>query len=187
MTFHSRLARADDIPVLQTLMERAIEVNQRPFLTAAEIDSSRAIMGLDRQLIADGTYFVVEDESGQIVGCGGWSRRNTLYGGDSTHDRDASLLDPAVDAARVRAMYTDPDHTRRGIGRIILELCESAAAAEGFTRLQLASTLSGEPLYTAYGFRATEHVVDASGGAPVPLIRMERPVDRPRESPFSPD
>jgi GNAT superfamily N-acetyltransferase len=100
-----------------------------------------------------------------------------LYGGNQTPGRDAKLLDPAVDAARVRAMYTSPAFARRGVGRLILSLCEAAASAEGFTRLELMSTLSGEPLYTAYGFRALERVEDATGGAPVPIIRMEKPVD----------
>ena len=132
-------------------------------------------MGVDNDLISDGTYFVVETD-GEIAGCGGWSRRATLYGGSHSPDRDSKLLDPSVDAARVRAMYTNPTHARRGVGRLILTLCEQAAAAEGFKRLELMSTLSGEPLYTAYGFRPLERVVDATGGAPVPLIRMEKPI-----------
>src|SRR5208282_3012169 len=99
-------------------------------------------MGLDTQLVADRTYFLVE-EDGRLAGCGGWSRRATLYGGDhSTALRDEALLDPAGDAARVRAMYTHPDFARRGVGRLILGLCEAAAAAEGFGRVQLMATLS---------------------------------------------
>jgi len=136
-----------------------------------------AIMGIDTQLINDGTYFVVELD-GDIAGCGGWSRRATLYGGNQTPGRDSELLDPAVDPARVRAMYTNLAYARRGVGRLILSLCEAAAAAEGFTRLELMSTLSGEPLYyTACGFRPLEQVADATGGAAVPLVRMEKPVD----------
>jgi GNAT superfamily N-acetyltransferase len=175
-TLTSRVAARSDVPALTAVMDAAIAELQRSFLDDAQIASSRAIMGIDTQLIDDGTYFVVES-GGEVAGCGGWSRRATLYGGNQTPGRDASLLDPAVDAARVRAMYTSPAHARRGVGRLILSLCESAAAAEGFTRLELVSTLAGEPLYTAYGFRPVERLEDATGGAPVPIIRMEKPVD----------
>jgi GNAT superfamily N-acetyltransferase len=173
----SRLAVPADVPALTGLMDAAIAALQRDFLDDAQISSSRAIMGIDTQLIDDGTYFVVESD-GELAGCGGWSRRATLYGNNDTFGRDSHLLDPAVDAARVRAMYTSPAFARRGIGRLILSLCEAAAAAEGFTRLELMATLSGEPLYTAYGFRPLEHVEDATDGSgvPVPGIRMEKPV-----------
>lgn len=173
--FISRLAVLEDVPALQEVMDAAIEELQRGFLTPSEICSSRAIMGIDTQLIEDQTYFIVQCGD-DIAGCGGWSRRATLYGGNQTPGRDAKLLDPALDPARVRAMYTHPAYARRGVGRLILSLCEAAAAAEGFTRLELMSTLSGEPLYTAYGFRPIERVSDATGGVPVPLIRMEKPV-----------
>jgi GNAT superfamily N-acetyltransferase len=174
--FTSRLAILADVPALTVLMDAAISELQRGFLDDAEIESSRSIMGIDTQLIDDGTYFVVES-SGDIAGCGGWSRRATLYGGNQTPGRDSQLLDPTIHPARVRAMYTSPAFARRGVGRLILSLCEGAAAAEGFTRLELMSTLSGEPLYTVYGFRPLERIVDATGGAAVPLIRMEKPVD----------
>jgi GNAT superfamily N-acetyltransferase len=172
----SRLAVPADVPALTMLMDAAIAELQRAFLDDDQIASSRAIMGLDTQLIDDGTYFVVESGT-DIAGCGGWSRRATLYGGNQTPGRDSNLLDPMVDPARVRAMYTHPAYARQGVGRLILSLCEAAAASEGFTRLELMSTLSGEPLYTAYGFRPLERLVDATGGAPVPLVRMEKPVD----------
>jgi GNAT superfamily N-acetyltransferase len=174
--FTSRLAVSGDIPALTVLMDAAIAELQRTFLDDSQIASSRAIMGIDTQLIDDGTYFVVE-LGDDIAGCGGWSRRATLYGGNQTPGRDSQLLDPSVDPARVRAMYTNPAHARRGVGRLILSLCEAAAAAEGFTRLELMSSLSGEPLYTAYGFRALERLEDSTGGVPVPLVRMEKPVD----------
>ena len=132
-------------------------------------------MGLDHQLIDDGTYFVVESD-GQLAGCGGWSRRATLYGGDHSAGRDSALLEPSRDPARVRAMYTHPAYARRGVGRLILSLCEAAAASEGFTRLELMSTLSGEPLYAANGFRPLERLLDDTGGAPVPIIRMEKAI-----------
>jgi GNAT superfamily N-acetyltransferase len=171
MQLTSRTAVRADIPELVPLMEAAIGELQRGFLDAAQIESSRAIMGLDVQLIDDGTLYVVECD-GQLAGCGGWSRRATLYGGDHSAGRDSGLLDPARDPARVRAMYTHPDFTRRGVGRLVLALCESAAAAEGFTRLELMSTLAGAPLYRAAGFIPIEETEDASGGVPVPIIRM---------------
>jgi GNAT superfamily N-acetyltransferase len=175
MQLTSRKAVRADIPELVPLMEAAIGELQRGFLDAAQIESSRAIMGLDVQLIDDGTYYVVECD-GQLAGCGGWSRRATLYGGDHSAGRDSGLLDPARDPARVRAMYTHPDFTRRGVGRLVLALCESAAAAEGFTRLELMSTLAGAPLYRAAGFIPIEETEDASGGVPVPIIRMGKPI-----------
>ncbi len=167
----SRLAGPQDLPALEAVMAAAIGELQRGFLTPAQIEASRMIMGLDRQLVADGTYFIVE-AGGRIAGCGGWSRRATLYGGDHTPGRDPELLDPARDAARVRAMYTHPDFARRGVGRRILELCEAAAKTEGFTRLELMGTMSGRPLYESYGFVAIEEILDDRGGEPVPLVRM---------------
>jgi GNAT superfamily N-acetyltransferase len=172
-----RPATRDDIPALVPLMRAAIEELQKAYLDEAQIESSHAIMGLDHELIDDGTYFVVECD-GQLAGCGGWSRRATLYGGDHSAGRDSALLDPARNPARIRAMYTHPAFTRRGVGRLILSLCESAAAAEGFTRLELMSTLAGAPLYSAAGFEPIEEVEDASGGAAVPLIRMGKRIAR---------
>ena len=173
ISLHHRLATRDDIAVLTALMNAAIGELQKPFLTDAQISSSRAIMGLDTQLIDDGTYFVVEQD-GLIAGCGGWSRRATLYGGDSSPGRDIAPLDPAKDAARVRAMYTHPDFTRRGVGRLILALCEDAARTEGFSCVELMATMAGEPLYRACGFDAIEEVVDERGGVGVPLLRMKK-------------
>jgi GNAT superfamily N-acetyltransferase len=175
VTLTHRLATAADIPALDAVMGAAIGELQRDFLTPEQIASSRMIMGLDRQLIADGTYFVVEEDA-RVAGCGGWSRRATLYGGDHTPGRDAALLDPAAEAARVRAMYTHPAFARRGVGRLILQLCEEAARAEGFRRLELMATLSGQPLYAAFGFEPIEAILDDRGGAAVPLVRMGKPI-----------
>jgi len=130
-------------------------------------------LGLDTQLIDDGTYFIVE-VNGQLAGCGGWSRHATLYGGDQMPGRSAALLDPSKDAARIRAMYTHPHHTRKGIGRLIIRLCEEAAKAEGFTTMELVATLSGQPLYRACGFEPYEAFTDNRGGAGVPLVRMRK-------------
>ncbi|MEP9382106.1 GNAT family N-acetyltransferase [Nocardioides sp. KR10-350] len=176
----SRVATREDLPALAEVMTAAIGELQRGFLTPEQIESSRTIMGIDTQLVEDGTYYVVlagPEEDAPIAGCGGWSRRATLYGGDHTPGRDAALLDPAVDAARVRAMYTRPAYARRGVGRLILSLCERAAAREGFTRLELMGTMSGQPLYAAYGFEAVEEVIDDRGGAPVPLVRMVKQIE----------
>jgi GNAT superfamily N-acetyltransferase len=174
--FTNRLAVTADIPTLTALMDAAIVELQRAYLDDAQIEASRAVMGIDRQLIDDGTYFVVEAD-GELAGCGGWSRRATMYGGSHSPGRDNRLLDPAVEPARVRAMYTHPAFARRGVGRLILSLCEAAAAAEGFTRLELASTAAGEPLYTAYGFVAFERGQETAGGVPIPIVRMEKRVD----------
>jgi GNAT superfamily N-acetyltransferase len=176
MNFTSRVATAADADALSAIMDAAIGELQKGFLTDDQITSSRAIMGIDNQLIADGTYYVIESGN-EIAGCGGWSRRATLYGSDNTPGRDPNLLDPRCDAARVRAMYTNPAFARQGVGRLILKLCEKAAAAEGFTRLELMGTMSGQPLYTAYGFIAVEPIEDDRGGAPVPLVKMTKPID----------
>src|SRR5215216_3986436 len=172
-TLNYRLAQRDDLDLLKALMDAAISENQKAFIDESQITSSRTIMGLDTQLIDDGTYFIVE-QNGVLAGCGGWSRRATLYGGDRSPGRDTALLDPAHDAARVRAMYTHPSFTRRGVGRLILTLCEDAARAEGFTRVELMATMAGEPLYRACGYQAIEDVVDDRGGTPVPLRRMRK-------------
>jgi GNAT superfamily N-acetyltransferase len=153
-------------------MSLAIDRLQRPFLDEAAIRASRGVMGLDTQLISDGTYFVVE-QGGDVVGCGGWSRRATLFGGDHVVSRDDSLLNPSRDPARFRAMYTHPDFVRRGVGRLILHLSEAAAMAEGFARGELAATLAGVPLYRACGWREFERFVsDEVEGCRVPLVRM---------------
>ena len=176
-TLTRRLAVEADLPALKALMALAIDELQKGFLDRAQILASREVMGLDTQLVADRTYFMVE-EDGVLAGCGGWSRRATLYGGDhSTALRDAALLDPARDAARVRAMYTHPSFARRGVGRLILSLCEAAAAREGFARVQLMATMSGEPLYRACGYQEIERTAAAPvGGVVVPLILMGKPI-----------
>ena len=168
-----RLATLADLAVLLTLMDVAISELQKPFLGSGQIKASRTIMGLDTQLIEDLTYFIVE-ANGRVAGCGGWSRRATLYGGDQTPGRDAKLLDPRTDPAKVRAMYTHPLYARQGIGRLILTLCENDARSEGYLKVELMATMSGEPLYRACGYEAIERIKDERGGAPVPLVRMHR-------------
>ena len=170
--FTHRLARTRDIPALKVLMADSIRALLKDFLSPAAVEASFEVMGLDTRLIDDGTYFVVECD-GAVAGCGGWSRRNTLFGGDHTAARNDALLDPRTDAARVRAMYTSPHFARRGVGRLVLSLCEQAAASEGFTHAELAATLSGEPLYRACGYREIERFeAPTSKGVLIPLIRM---------------
>ena len=160
------------MPVLEKLMHDAIRGLLPQFLLPEKVEASFAIMGLDSQLIADSTYFVVEDE-GRLAGCGGWSRRATLFGHSHTAGRDGRLLDPASEPARIRAMYTHPDFARRGVGRYILALCEAAARSEGFMRAELGATAGGEPLYRACGYTDIELLdVPTPNGVTVPVTRM---------------
>lgn len=157
---------------MRVLMNRAIAEFLKPYLPTEAVSASFEVMGLDSQLIADRTYFAVTDGDA-IVACGGWSRRATLFGGDHSVGRNAAFLDPKHDSARVRAMYTDPAHTRRGAGRMILDACEHAAHAAHFTRTELAATLAGEPLYRACGYSVIEpFTARTSTGVEVPLLRM---------------
>lgn len=179
-SFSHRLARTDDIPAIAALMARAITQLQAAFLSPEQVAASAESMGLDTQLIDDGTYFAILDGRA-LVGCGGWSRRATLYGGNHAVDlRDDRLLDPTHEPARIRAMYTDPGHVRRGIGRLILALCEDAAREARFVRLELMATAAGEPLYTACGYRVIERVDRLSGdGVAVPGAVMGKSLADP--------
>ena len=175
-TLTIRSAVSGDIPALKAVMDRAIKELLPAFLPPAEVLASQEVMGLDTQLIEDGTYYVVE-AGGAIAGCGGWSRRATLFGGDHSAGRDAALVDPATDPARVRAMYTSPDFTRRGVGRLILATCEAKAKAEGFSRCEMAATMAGEPLYAACGYQRIEPFeAQTSNGVKVPLVRMGKAI-----------
>lgn len=175
-----RRATTADIDAISALMHRAITELQRGYLTEAQIKASFAGMGLDTQLIEDGTYFTVWDEthSGELtlVGCGGWSRRATLYGGNHSAGRSAVLLDPTKDRARIRAMYTHPDHTKRGIGRMILVAGEQAAKDEGFSALEMAATMAGVPFYTRCGYTIESEWEDTNGAVPVPLCTMVKSI-----------
>lgn len=171
MSLTNRLATAADEPALSTLMTLAIEQLQSAYLTAAQVQASHGFMGLDRRLIGDRTYFVVEAD-GAIAGCGGWSRRATAYGGDHTAGRDDRMLDPATEAAKVRAMYTHPDHIRKGVGTTILALCEAAARQEGFAALELSATMAGVPLYRSFGFIDVRPFEDSG----VPMILMRKAI-----------
>ena len=167
-----RIATREDIARIRPLMDRSIRELLRPYLPPEAVEASFEIMGLDTQLIDDGTYFAIDD-AGRIIGCGGWSRRATLFGGDHTSGRSPTLLNPETDAARVRAMYTSPDYVRRGVGRAILVACERAATAAGFKRTELMATMAGEPLYRACGYSVIEPASSTTSmGVRVPLLRM---------------
>lgn len=173
--FTHRLATEEDLPALRALMTRAIEQLQHGFLSPEQVRASHKVMGLDTQLVADRTYFMVLID-GALAGCGGWSFRATLYGGDdSVVAREPARLDPATDAAKIRAMYTDPAFVRRGVGRRVMDLCEGAARMAGFARTEMMATMAGVPLYEVCGYRPVEEVLSAPiDGVRVPLVRMEK-------------
>ena len=170
-----RVARAEDVPELLRLIPRSVRGLSRSHYSPAQIEASiQHVFGPDTQLIADETYFVVT-AGAEIVACGGWSRRETLYGGDQHKATADPLLDPATDAARIRAFFVDPDFARRGIGSLLMNACMDAARAAGFRRLELGATLPGEPLYARFGFQALERVdVPMPGGEVLPIVRMTR-------------
>jgi GNAT superfamily N-acetyltransferase len=173
-----RQAVSLDIPILEPLIDLSVRGLQAQDYTPAQIDLAlRTVYGVDTQLIADGTYFVAEAEGTTIVGCGGWSKRRTLYGGDRFAGREDSLLDPQAEAAKIRAFFIHPQWARRGIGAMILQACEDAAVAAGFTRLEMGSTLTGVPFYRAKGYAELEHLeVPMPGGATLPIVRMAKTV-----------
>lgn len=175
MNLSLRQAIPADIPVLRVLIDASVRGLQAADYTRTQIESAlQTVYGVDSQLIADGTYFVVEAES-VIIGCGGWSKRKTLFGGDRWTEREDALLDPRQDAAKIRAFFVHPDWVRRGIGSMILEACEGAAIASGFTRLEMGATLTGVPLYRAKGYVPLEHLaVPLNNGESLPIVRMEK-------------
>jgi GNAT superfamily N-acetyltransferase len=173
--FTHRTAKPQDLDELREVMRRSIESLQDDFLSPEQVAASHKVMGLDAQLVLDGTYFIVE-RGGAIAGCGGWSWRSTLYGGDeSVVAREPRALDPATEPARIRAMYTDPAFARQGVGRLVLKLCEDAARSAGFTRATMMATMAGVPLYRACGYAEVEATISANiDGVEVPLVRMEK-------------
>ncbi len=173
-----RVATGADLPVLRALIPASVRVLSRGFYTDAEIESAiEHVFGVDSQLVADGTYHVAE-ATGALVGCGGWSRRRTLYGGDQMKEQEDPLLDPARDPARIRAFFVHPDWARRGVGSAILNACIDAARAAGFRELELAATLPGVPLYAAFGFEARERTLaPLPDGARLPIVRMTRSIE----------
>lgn len=175
-----RPAVDSDIPILTKLIDSSVRELQHKDYSQAQIDSAlRTVYGVDSQLINDGTYFVAEvvGEPPLIVGCGGWSKRKTLYGGDQYAAREDSLLDPTTDAAKIRAFFIHPEWVRLGIGSRILEACEEAAIAGGFRRLEMGSTLTGVALYSAKGYAsAGDMEVPLENGLSLPIVRMTKSV-----------
>jgi GNAT superfamily N-acetyltransferase len=178
--FHIRTATLEDVPALQVLIPLSAR-NLRSGYSSEQVEAALGhALGVDTQLIKDGTYFVVEAGS-VLVGCGGWSRRRTLYGSDHVHSaaKDDSWLDPRTEPARIRAFFIHPEWARQGIGSLILRTCEAEASSQGFSRLELASTLPGEPLYRAHGYEEVERFdVPLPGGKGLPVIRMRKAIAR---------
>ena len=172
-----RLATMADVPTLERLIETSVRRLSVGYYSAAQVDHAlRLVFGPDTQLIADGTYYVIDEPNSGLVASGGWSRRRTLFGGDQHKASGPDpLLDPLREAARLRAMFVHPDFARRGLGRRIFDACRHAALAAGFSECELAATLPGVPLYTALGFAATEEFsVPRAEGLALPIVRMRR-------------
>jgi len=171
--FSIRLAREGDIPVLEVLIPLSARALQAPFYSPTLLDAAIGpVFGVDALLISDGTNFVVE-HSGQVVGCGGWSRRKAVFGGHRARVGEDSYIDPAVEPARIRAFFVHPDWARRGIGRTLLSACEAAIRAAGFRTVVLVATLAGEPLYAASGYSVAErYEVHLPAGLKLPVVRM---------------
>jgi GNAT superfamily N-acetyltransferase len=182
MNFSIRKAVAEDVPALRDLIDASVRGLQSADYSPSQIESALAtVYGVDSQLIADGTYFVVQSAQGEIVACGGWSKRKTLYGGDRWAGREDSLLDPQKDAAKIRAFFVHPGWVRRGIGTMLLDACEQAALAAGFRRFEMGATLSGVPLYAARGYVSLENLaVPLANGESLPIVRMEKRLAGPR-------
>jgi GNAT superfamily N-acetyltransferase len=185
--FHVRQAVPDDIPVLRTLIEQSVRGLQARDYTPAQIEQALAsVYGVDTQLIDDGTYFVVETgvdpgattiaAEGRvrpIVGCGGWSKRRTLFGGDHFAGREDGSLDPVHDAAKIRAFFVHPDWARQGIGSLVLDTCEHAAFEAGFARLEMGATLTGVPFYRDRGYTESDQLtVPLAKGESLSIVRM---------------
>jgi GNAT superfamily N-acetyltransferase len=180
--FSIRLATHPDIPALRALIDVSVRVLQREDYSAEQLEAALGtVYGVDTQLIADGTYYVVEtsEPSGGriIVACGGWSMRKTLYGSDQGPGRDSELLDPGRDAAKIRAFFVHPDWVRRGLATLLLKSCEDAAAARGFRRFEMGATLTGVPMYAARGYQKDE-VLEAPlpNGMSLTVVRMSKSI-----------
>ena len=169
-----RLATREDVPPLRELIERSVRTLQAPDHSPEQIAGALGtVFGVDSQLIADETYFVMETGDGGLAGCGGWSKRKTLFGSDQAAVREPELLDPNIDAAKIRAFFVHPDFARQGIGSRILEACENAAVQAGFLRFEMGATLTGEKLYRVRGYEPVDRIeVPLGNGATLPVIRM---------------
>ena len=191
MNLHIRKAVASDVPRLREVIDASVRGLQAQDYSPSQIDSAlQSVYGVDSQLIADGTYLLAEVvESGatqpEIVACGGWSKRKTLYGGDrwkglhnkdiQSKDRQDDLLDPRIDAAKIRAFFVHPDWARQGIGSMVLDACEQAALAAGFTRFEMGATLTGVKLFQERGYMTIERLeVPLEGSITLPVIHMTK-------------
>ena len=163
---------------LEALIRLSVRTLQAPYYSPAQMDAALGpVFGVDRQLIRDGTYFVAERD-GAIVGCGGWSRRRSLYGSDSGREREDGLLEPQRDAARVRAFFVHPTWSRRGIGRSIMIACERAIIEAGFRAVDIVATLPGEPLYASFGYAVVDRYdIPLVGGLMLPAVRMTKTME----------
>jgi GNAT superfamily N-acetyltransferase len=180
--FTIRPATSADIPALTPLIEQSVRVLQRNDYSTEQLEAALGTAyGVDTQLIADGTYYVVEvvgpGGETKLVACGGWSMRKTLYGSDHGPYRDSALMDPARDAAKIRAFFVHPDWTRRGLATLILKTCEEAAYARGFRRFEMGATLTGVPMYAARGYAEIERIeVPLPKGLTLPVVRMGKTI-----------
>jgi GNAT superfamily N-acetyltransferase len=177
---HIRKAVPKDIPTLRALIDASVRGLQAEDYSAEQIEGAmKTVFGVDSQLIADGTYFIAEMKSEDgariAVGCGGWSKRKTLFGGDQWTNRTDSLLDPSVDAAKIRSFFVHPDWPRRGIGSAILKTCEDAAKSAGFIRAEMGATLTGVKLFQVRGYAPLESIeIPLENGAKLPVVRMAK-------------
>jgi len=174
-TWPLRPAVESDVPAIEALIPLSVRALQSPYYSQAQMDAALGpVFGVDRQLVRDGTYFVVEQER-TIIGCGGWSRRRSLYGGDSGRAGEDELLDPRRDAARVRAFFVHPSWARRGIGRSIMIACEQAIITADFQAVEIVATLAGEPLYASFGYTVVKRYdIPMPGGLNLPVVQMAR-------------
>lgn len=174
MTYTLRKARLDERPEIARLIELSARGLSRTDYSDAQIDAAVAfVYGVDSDLIEDGTYFVAEAD-GVLVGCGGWSKRRTLFGGDQYAERDTGMLDPAVDAAKIRAFFIHPDWARKGIGRAILDRCEREARAQGFCETELMSTLPGVKFYQSVGYEGASQITYDAHGIAIEFLPMRK-------------
>jgi GNAT superfamily N-acetyltransferase len=177
MAFRLQVATPEDRARISNLVAASVRGLQIVDYNPAQIEAAlETVFTIDSQLLIDGTYFLVLTESDELVGCGGWSRRKTLYGGDGQLEHiESELLNPATEAARIRAIFVHPDFARMGIGTMLLEAAEQAARDEGFAKFEMGSTLTGVPLYHLRGYCEIEHVmVPVSKGEKIEVVRMEK-------------
>jgi len=175
MDYIFRKAHLDDRPAIQQLIKESARSLSREHYSEQQIEATVAtVFGVDTNLIVDGTYFVAES-NGELIGCGGWSKRKTLFGGDQYSTRDASYLDPRTEAAKIRAFFIHPGHARKGIARAILAACEAEAKAAGFQSLELMSTLPGIKLYQSCGYLGDDRIeLEVSEGLTIGLLPMRK-------------